>query len=185
MAVSVYLYLRAYRLREVRKVREQQLLTELARERASHRSKETLLATVATAAGEATVAQGAAVATYGGHTAQGTAMSRADDQLMSALIAKVRGNLSDGTYNVEALSADMNMSRSSLHRKIKSLTDLTPVDFIRIIRLKRAAELLHDGELRINEICDEVGFQSPSYFAKQFQRQFGMTPTEYAKSSKA
>lgn len=184
LAISVYLYLSAYRLREVRKVREQQLLTELARERASHRSKETLLATVATVAGDAAIAKDATAATYGGHTAQGTAMNKADDQLMSALIAKVRSNLSDGTYNVEALSADMNMSRSSLHRKIKSLTDLTPVDFIRIIRLKRAAELLHDGELRINEICDEVGFQSPSYFAKQFQRQFGMTPTEYAKSSK-
>lgn len=181
LAVCVYLYLRAYRLREVRKVREQQLLTELARERASHRSKESLLATVATASA---ASSGTTVATYGGHTAQGAAMSKSDDQLMSALIAKVRSNLSDGTYNVEALSADMNMSRSSLHRKIKSLTDLTPVDFIRIIRLKRAAELLHEGELRINEICDQVGFQSPSYFAKQFQKQFGVTPTEYAKSNK-
>lgn len=165
LAAGIYFYLRAYRLREIRKVREQQLLTELARERESHRTKEAFLATV----------------TYGGHTAQGTAMSKTDTQLMSGLIAKVRAKLADSTYNVEALASEMNMSRSSLHRKIKSLTDLAPVDFIRVIRLKRAAELLQEGELRINEICDEVGFQSPSYFAKQFQKQFGMTPTEYAK----
>ena len=74
----------------------------------------------------------------------------------------------------------MNMSRSSLHRKIKALTDLSSLDFIRIIRLKRAAELLQEGELRINEISDRVGFQSPSYFAKIFQKQFGVTPTEFA-----
>lgn len=107
-------------------------------------------------------------------------MSRADEQLMSQLIAKVRENLSDANYNVEALAAAMNMSRSSLHRKIKALTDLSSLDFIRIIRLKRAAELLQEGELRINEISDRVGFQSPSYFAKIFQKQFGVTPTEFA-----
>ena len=86
--------------------------------------------------------------------------------------------------NVEALAAAMNMSRSSLHRKIKALTDLSSLDFIRIIRLKRAAELLQEGELRINEISDRVGFQSPSYFAKIFQKQFGVTPTEFAQQNK-
>lgn len=111
-------------------------------------------------------------------------MSRADEQLMSQLIAKVRENLSDANYNVEALAAAMNMSRSSLHRKIKALTDLSSLDFIRIIRLKRAAELLQEGELRINEISDRVGFQSPSYFAKIFQKQFGVTPTEFAQQNK-
>lgn len=106
-------------------------------------------------------------------------MTRADEQLMSQLITRVRENLTDANYNVEALAAAMNMSRSSLHRKIKALTDLSPLDFIRVIRLKRAAELLQEGELRINEICDRVGFQSPSYFAKIFQKQFGVTPTEF------
>ena len=86
--------------------------------------------------------------------------------------------------NVEALAAAMNMSRSSLHRKIKALTDLSSLDFIRIIRLKHAAELLQEGELRINEICDRVGFQSPSYFAKVFQKQFGVTPTEFVQQNK-
>jgi len=110
-------------------------------------------------------------------------MSRVDEQLMSQLIAKVRENLSDAN-NVEALATAMNMSRSSLHRKIKALTSLSSLDFIRVIRLKHAAELLQEGELRINEICDRVGFQSPSYFAKVFQKQFGVTPTEFAQQNK-
>lgn len=154
---------RIYRRREVQKIREQQLLAELAREREAHRTQEMFINQI----------------TYGACTPQGDAMSHADEQLMSQLISKVRDNLADPNYNVEALAAAMNMSRSSLHRKIKSLTDLSSLDFIRIIRLKRAAELLQEGELRINEICDRVGFQSPSYFAKVFHKQFGVTPTEF------
>ena len=165
---SFVLTLRAYRRREVQKIREQQLLAELARERESHRTHEMFINQI----------------TYGACTPQGGAMSRADEQLMSQLIAKVRENLSNANYNVEALAAAMNMSRSSLHRKIKALTDLSSLDFIRIIRLKRAAELLQEGELRINEISDRVGFQSPSYFAKIFQKQFGVTPTEFAQQNK-
>ena len=165
---SFVLTLRAYRRREVQKIREQQLLAELARERESHRTHEMFINQI----------------TYGACTPQGDAMSRADEQLMSQLIAKVRENLSDANYNVEALAAAMNMSRSSLHRKIKALTDLSSLDFIRIIRLKHAAELLQEGELRTNEICDRVEFQSPSYFAKVFQKQFKVTSTEFAQQNK-
>ena len=165
---SFVLTLRAYRRREVQKIREQQLLAELARERESHRTHEMFINQI----------------TYGACTPQGDAMSRADEQLMSQLIAKVRENLSDANYNVEALAAAMNMSRSSLHRKIKALTDLSSLDFIRIIRLKHAAELLQEGELRTNEICDRVEFQSPSYFAKVFQKQFKVTPMEFAQQNK-
>ena len=110
---------------EVQKIREQQLLAELAREREAHRTHERFINQI----------------TYGACTPQGDAMTRADEQLMSQLITRVRENLTDANYNVEALAAAMNMSRSSLHRKIKALTDLSPLDFIRVIRLKRAAEL--------------------------------------------
>jgi len=65
-----------------------------------------------------------------------------------------------------------------------ALTDLSSLGFIRIIRLKHAAELLQEGELRTNEICDRVEFQSPSYFAKVFQKQFGVTSTEFAQQNK-
>lgn len=58
---------------------------------------------------------------------------------------------------------------------------MTPGDFIRIVRLKRAAELLQEGEYRINEIAILVGFQSQSYFAKSFQKQFGVLPKDFIK----
>ena len=103
---SFVLTLRAYRRREVQKIREQQLFAELARERESHRTHEMFINQI----------------TYGACTPQGDAMSRADEQLMSQFIAKVRENLSDANYNVEALAAAMNMSRSSLHRKIKRIS---------------------------------------------------------------
>ena len=74
----------------------------------------------------------------------------------------------------------MCMSRSSLHRKIKEVSDMTPIDFIRLIRLKKAAELIREKGYRTNEVCEMVGINSPSYFIKLFQKQFGMTPKEFA-----
>ena len=66
------------------------------------------------------------------------------------------------------------MSRSSLNRKIKGLLDLTPNDYLRIERLKKAAQLLKEGSCKINEVCYMVGFNTPSYFTKCFQKQFGV-----------
>ena len=74
----------------------------------------------------------------------------------------------------------MCMSRSSLHRKIKEVSDMTPIDFIRLIRLKKAAELIRERGYRANEVCEMVGISSQSYFIKLFQKQFGMTPKEFA-----
>ena len=71
------------------------------------------------------------------------------------------------------------MSRSNFYRKIKGVLDLTPNEYLRIERLKRAAQLLKDGENRVNEICYMVGFNSPSYFSKCFQAEFGKTPKQY------
>ena len=98
---------------------------------------------------------------------------------MSQLIAKVRENLSDANYNVEALAAAMNMSRSSLHRKIKALTDLSSLDFIRIIRLQKAAELLKEGK-SVTDVAAETGFVNTKYFSSLFKKQFGMQPSKYS-----
>ena len=69
------------------------------------------------------------------------------------------------------------MSRSSLNRKIKGILDLTPNDYIRLERLKKAAQLLQEGECKINEVCYMTGFNTPSYFTKCFQKQFGVKVT--------
>lgn len=73
------------------------------------------------------------------------------------------------------------MSRSSLLRKIKTLFNLSPVDFIRLIKLKKAAELIQEGKHRIGDICYLVGINSSSYFSKIFLKQFGMTPKDFEK----
>ena len=75
----------------------------------------------------------------------------------------------------------MAISRSNLQRKLKGLTGMPPNDYIRLIRLKTAGELLREGEYRINEVCYIVGFNNPSYFARCFQKQFGILPKDYVK----
>ena len=70
-------------------------------------------------------------------------------------------------------------------QKIKMLSNLSPVDFIRLIRLRKAAELIHEGKYLIGDICFMVGINSPSYFSKLFLKQFGMTPKDFEKQSQA
>ena len=110
------------------------------------------------------------------------AQNKADEEFLNRLTEIIRRNLEDNAFSVDDLASEMNMSRTSLHRKIKGVTSMTPGDFIRIIRLKRAAELLREGEYRINEICILVGINSLSYFSKCFQKQFGILPKDFAKS---
>ena len=110
------------------------------------------------------------------------AQNKADEDFLNKLTEKVKQNLDDENFNIDNLAEEMNMSRTSLHRKIKGITELTPGDFIRIIRLKKAAELLMEGEYRINEICMLVGIHSLSYFSKSFQKQFGVLPKDFAKN---
>ena len=76
------------------------------------------------------------------------------------------------------------MSRTSVFTKIKGIIGMTPNDFIKITRLKKACRMMVEGEYRVTEIGFLVGFSSSSYFAKCFQKQFGMLPTEFLKKAK-
>jgi AraC-like DNA-binding protein len=71
------------------------------------------------------------------------------------------------------------MSRITLYRKIKSISNLTPIELINITRLKKAAELLAEGDHKVCEVADNFGFSSQSNFARSFLKQFNMTPTDY------
>lgn len=112
---------------------------------------------------------------------QQTGLSKADEEFLEKLVEVITENITDSGFGVEKLSELVYMSRSSLHRKITALTDLTPTDFIRVIRLKKAAEMIQEGRYRVGEVCYLVGINSPSYFIKLFQKQFGMTPKEFLK----
>lgn len=107
-------------------------------------------------------------------------MTKSDSKFLDKVVEIIHTNITDGEFNVENLAAEVFMSRSSLHRKIKALTDLTPAEFIRLIRLKKAAELIRQGEYRTSEVGYRVGINSPSHFIKLFQQQFGMTPKEFS-----
>lgn len=111
---------------------------------------------------------------------QQSGMNKADEEFLEKVVDNIIENITDPDFGVEKLAELVFMSRSSLHRKIKALTDITPTDFIKVIRLKKAAELIHEKNYRANEVCYLVGINSPSYFNKLFQKQFNMTPKEYS-----
>ena len=102
-----------------------------------------------------------------------------EPELILQVRALVDQHLEDGEYGVEQLARDLCMERTGLYKKLTALTDTTPVAFIRSIRLRRAAALLQEGKLTVNEIAERTGFSSPSYFTKCFKKEFGVLPSEY------
>lgn len=111
-------------------------------------------------------------------------MSKGDEIFLNSIIDIIDKNITDTDLNVEKLADLMKLSRSSLHRKLKAVTDSSPVDFIRLVRMQKAAQIIQDGEHRINEVCFLVGINSPSYFTKLFSSQYGMTPKEFERQQK-
>jgi DNA-binding response OmpR family regulator len=107
------------------------------------------------------------------------AYSKADELFLEKLNEIIYANLEDTELDVEKLASLVNMSRPTLYRKIKSISDLTPNELINITRLKRAAELLVEGNYKIYEIADMAGYGSQTNFGRNFLKQFGMTPTDY------
>ena len=107
------------------------------------------------------------------------AYSRADELFLERLGEVIQQNLEDAELDVEKLAQFMNMSRPTLYRKINSISDLTPNEFINITRLKKAAELLLEGKFKIYEVALIVGYGSQTNFGRNFSKQFGMTPSEY------
>jgi signal transduction histidine kinase/DNA-binding response OmpR family regulator len=102
-----------------------------------------------------------------------------DREFLRKAIDIVEENISDSNFDVDTLCENMNTSRSVFFRKIKSLTDLSSNDFIKNIRLKRAAQLLKANDHSIAQIADEVGFTDQRYFSTCFKKYFGKSPSEY------
>ncbi len=110
----------------------------------------------------------------------GIHLSSSDRAFLDKLGRMIDENISDCTLNIHTLCTEMCMSRASFFRKIKSLTGVTPNQFILIYRLNRAAEMVRSREFRLNEIADLVGFSSQSHFSRCFKQHFGVSPKEYA-----
>jgi DNA-binding response OmpR family regulator len=102
-----------------------------------------------------------------------------DELFIKQALASVEKNISNPDYSVEEFSRDMHLSRVALYKKILALTGKAPLEFMRSIRLKRAAQLLAKSGLTITEIAYEVGFNSPKNFSRYFKEEFKVLPSQY------
>jgi DNA-binding response OmpR family regulator len=110
------------------------------------------------------------------------AHSKADERFLETLNDTICLHIEEVDLDVEKLAKIMNMSRITLYRKIKAISVLTPIELINLTRLKKAAELLAEGSYKMYEIADKVGFSTQSNFTRSFQKQFGITPSQYLHS---
>jgi signal transduction histidine kinase/AraC-like DNA-binding protein len=104
-----------------------------------------------------------------------------DEKFLEKAIKTVEDNMSEPNYGIEEFSRDMAMSQSTLYRKLKALTDESTNNFMKSLRLNRAASLLSQNEISVSEIANMVGFDDPAYFSKSFKMKFGTSPSEYSK----
>lgn len=107
-----------------------------------------------------------------------------DELFIQKALQEIEKNIANPDFSVEELSAQMNMSRVTLYKKVLSITGKTPVEFIRSVRIKRAAQLLEKGHFTISQVCYKVGFKSQKYFVRSFKAEFNMLPSSYMEQSK-
>jgi len=112
------------------------------------------------------------------------AYTQADTIFLERINNLIHENITSKDLDVNQLAEMLHMSRPTLYRKIKAVSNLTPNDLINISRLKKAAELLCQGEYKIFEVAYMVGYNSQTHFGRNFQKQFGMTPSEYLEQQK-
>jgi transcriptional regulator GlxA family with amidase domain len=110
-------------------------------------------------------------------------LTTADEIFVEQMLTSIEKNMSNPDYSVEDLGVEVGLSRTQLYRKLKALTGQSANEFIRTIRLKRAAQLLEQNQLTIAEVTYEVGFSDLQYFRECFKKLFGLTPSEYAQKA--
>ena len=107
-------------------------------------------------------------------------LTSADEKFLQKAINLVKENIANPDLNIEDMSTELGMSRVHMYRKLKALTNQTPNEFVRTIRLKQAASYLAQNKLNVSEIAYSVGFSSHQYFSNCFQSYFKMSPKEYS-----
>lgn len=102
-----------------------------------------------------------------------------EQKLMERAVKYIENNISRSDLSVEELSYALGMSRVNLYKRLLAISGKTPIEFIRSIRLKRAAQLLRESRQNVSEIAYQVGFNNPKYFSKYFREEFGVLPSVY------
>lgn len=109
-------------------------------------------------------------------------ISSFEEDFIKKAIIYIENNISKTDLNPDALAETSNMSRSTFYRKLKAITGLSGSEFIKLIRLKRSAQILKSGKYSIRQVAFETGFNDVKNFRKSFQKQFGVTPSVYIKN---
>jgi signal transduction histidine kinase/ligand-binding sensor domain-containing protein/DNA-binding response OmpR family regulator len=110
-------------------------------------------------------------------------LTSTDERFVKSMIESIEKNMSNEEYSVEDMATDVGMSKAQLYRKMRALTNQSANEFIRTMRLKRAAQLLEQNELTVAEVTYQVGFTDLPYFRECFKKMFGVTPSEYSGSA--
>ncbi|NLI36382.1 MAG: response regulator [Bacteroidales bacterium] len=106
-------------------------------------------------------------------------LNKLDRELLEKLDKKIDIELSNSDLSVDELAGELYFSRSTFYRKVKNLTGFSPNDYVRVYRVKKAAEFIQDGDYNLSEIADMTGFSTQSYFSSMFKKYYGLTPSEY------
>jgi len=106
-----------------------------------------------------------------------------DEKFIRQALDLVEKNMANPDFSVEEMSRELFISRVALYKRLLALTGKTPIEFIRGVRLKRAAQLLEKSQQTVSEIAYEVGFNNPKYFSRYFKAEFGVLPSAYQKSN--
>lgn len=107
-----------------------------------------------------------------------------DEKFLKKALKAVEKNIGNSEFSVEKMGRELGVSRGHLYNKLMALTGKTPIEFIRVMRLKRAAQLLAKSQQSVSEIAFQVGFNDPKYFTRYFKDEFGVVPSEFAKNPK-
>lgn len=111
--------------------------------------------------------------------------SSMDEELIRKSVEIVEQRMADSGFSVEELSRELGMSRVNLYKKLLPLTGKSPIEFIRVVRIKRAAQLLEKTQLTISEVAYQVGFNNPKYFTKYFKQEYKVLPSQYGARQKS
>lgn len=109
----------------------------------------------------------------------------AEDEIINKILSLINENYTDSFFEVNKIAEKVGLSRSQLWRKVKGSTGKTPSELLKDVRLNKAAEMLKQGDYRISEISYHVGFSDQRYFARVFQKEFGITPTDFMKQNES
>jgi AraC-like DNA-binding protein len=107
-----------------------------------------------------------------------------DEKLISRAVQLVEKNISNADFSVEEMGRELGISRTHLYKKMVALTGKSPVEFIRLIRIKRASQLLEKSQLTVSEVSNEVGINNLKFFARYFKAEYNMLPSQYMKKFK-